>query len=102
MSAPVQLGKLPGRTLAATGGTGQNVNSRLFYVHDAHIHTLFLVDTGSEVRVIPPTTADHRRSPNSLTLMAVNTTPIRTYGKRSITLNSSTLMSRRLSSVQTF
>ena len=87
MSAAVQLGKLPGRTLAATGGTGQIVNRRLFCVHDSHTHTRFLVDTGSEVSVIPPTTADRRRSPDSLTLMAVKATPIRTYGKRSITLN---------------
>ena len=36
---------------------------------------------------IPPTHADRRHSPDKLTLMAVNNTPIRTYGKRSLTLN---------------
>ena len=36
---------------------------------------------------IPPSPADRRRSPDKLTLMAVNETPIRTYGKRSLTLN---------------
>ena len=57
------------------------------YVSDAHTHTQFLVDTGSEVSAIPPTPADRSCSPDPLTLMAVNHTPIRTYGKRSFTLN---------------
>ncbi len=55
--------------------------SRLFFVSDAHTNTQFLVDTGSEVSVIPPTPTDRRCS------LAVNDTPIRTYGKRSLTLN---------------
>ncbi len=54
---------------------------------DAHTHTQFLVDTGSEVSAIPPTLADRRRTPDPLTLMAVNDTPINTYGRRSLTLN---------------
>ena len=80
------MGKRPGRTLAATGVSGPT-HSRLFFVSDAHTNTRFLVDTGSEVSVIPPTPADRRCSPDPLTLMAVNHTPIRTYGKRSLTLN---------------
>ena len=59
----------------------------LFYVFDVHSHTRFLVDTGSEVSVVPPSLSDHRRSPDPLTLMAVNNTHIRTYGKRSLILN---------------
>ena len=47
-------------------------------------HTYFLVDTGSEVSAIPPSLTDPA---DKLTLMAVNDTPIRTYGKRSLTLN---------------
>ena len=86
MQRPVWLGKRPGRTLAATGVPGPPT-SRLFHVLDPHTHTQFLVDTGSEVSAIPPSPADRRRSPDSLTLMAVNDTPIRTYGKRSLTLN---------------
>ena len=81
----MQLGKLSGRTLVATSVTGPPY-SRLFFVSDAHTNTRFLVDTGSEVSVIPPTPTDRRSSPESLTLMAVNNTPIRTYGKRSLTL----------------
>ena len=49
--------------------------------------TRFLVDTGSEVSAIPPSPPDCRHSPDKLTLMAMNDTPIRTYGKRSLTLN---------------
>ncbi len=82
----MQLGKLPGRTLAATGVPGPPL-SRLFFVSDRNTHARFLVDTGSEVSVIPPSPTDRRRSPDELTLMAVNDTPIRTYGKRSLTLN---------------
>ena len=37
--------------------------------------------------VIPPTPTDRRRSPDPLTLAAVNNTSIRTYGQRSLTLD---------------
>ena len=90
MPGALQLGKRLGRTLAATGVSGPpqpSSSSRLFFVRDTHMHTCFLVDTGSEVSAIPPTHADRRHSPDKLTLMAVNNTPIRTYGKRSLTLN---------------
>ena len=86
MQGTLQLGKLPGRTLAATGVAGPN-SSHLFHVHDTNTHTRFLIDTGSEVSILPPSTADRRRPPDKLALMAVNNTPIATYGKRSLTLN---------------
>ena len=71
----MQLGKLLGRTLSATGVPGHSL-SRLFFVRDAHTNTNFLIDTGSEVSVIPPTPADRRRSPDPLALTAVNNTSI--------------------------
>ena len=86
MSTTLQLGKRIGRTLAATATSGL-IASRLFYVRDTHTNTRFLVDTGSEVSVIPPTIADHRHSYDALTLTAVNNTSIHTYGRRSLTLN---------------
>ena len=86
MQRPVRLGKHPGRTLAATG-VPVPPTSHLFHVLDPHTRTQFLVDTGSEVSAIPPSPADRRRSPDSLTLMAVNDTPICTYRKHSLTLN---------------
>ena len=69
----------------ATGSSGPTY-SRLFFVSDRTTHTRFLVDTGSEVSVIPPSRTDQHTS-DTLTLTAVNNTPIRTYGKRSLTLN---------------
>ena len=86
MQRPLHLGKRPGQSLAATGVTSP-VLSRLFYVSDVHTHTSFLIDTGSEVSAIPPSVSDRRCSPDALTLSAVNNTPIRTCGKRSLTLN---------------
>ena len=71
-------------------GAGGLSSSRLFCVTDAHTQTRFLVDTASEVSAIPPSFSDHTQTPdkpNKLTLMAVNDTPIRTYSKRSLTLN---------------
>ena len=83
---PLHLGKCPGRSPAVTGVIGP-VLSRLFYVSDVHTHTSFLIDTGSEVSAIPPSVSDRQSSPDALTLSAVNNTPIRTYGKQSLTLN---------------
>ena len=62
-------------------------NKSPIFVRDAHTNKHFLVDTGSEVSVIPPTVTDRRRSPDALSLTAVNNTSIRTYGQRSLTLN---------------
>lgn len=46
----------------------------------------FLVDTGAQVSVIPPTHAD-RSKIQGLSLSAVNRTAIATFGTRSLTLN---------------
>ncbi len=76
----------------ATGETprpdpGLIPTSRLFYVTDTHTDTRFLVDTGSEVSVILLTLSKRKSPPDKLTLIAVNSTPITTYGKQSLTLN---------------
>ena len=78
-------GKLSGHTLVATSDASHSSNRLLFYVTDAHTHTRFLVDTGSEVTVIPSPFSNH--TPDKLTLTAVNVTPISIYGKQSLTLN---------------
>ena len=62
----MQLGKRVGRTVAATDATGLN-SSRLFYVRDRHNNTCFLIDPH--------------------TLVAVNNSPVRTYGQCSFILN---------------
>lgn len=46
----------------------------------------FLVDTGAEVSVIPPSTAEHRLGQVGPTLQAANSTAITTFGSRSLTL----------------
>ncbi len=84
MSTPLRLGKLFGQSLAATSVSGPD-KSRLFYVNDKGTNSSFLVDTGSEISAIPPYPAERLRSPDPLLLMA--DTSIRTYGKRSLTLN---------------
>ena len=41
----------------------------------------------SEVSVLSPSSSDRKHKTDKLTLLAVNDTPISTYGKRSLTLN---------------
>ena len=64
-----------------------HTQSRLFYVADKVTGIRFLVDTGSEVSVIPPSSSDRRHPSDKFALTAVNNTSIATYGKRSLTLN---------------
>ena len=86
MQGDMQLGNLPGRTLAATNAPSLCPSS-LFFINDLHTHTPLLVDTGSEVSVIPPSSTARKHPPDKLPLAAVNDTPIRTYDKNSLTLN---------------
>ena len=46
-------GKREGQSLVATGATGRS-HSRLFYIKDRTSGLRFLVDTGAEVSVLPP------------------------------------------------
>ena len=80
------VGKRPDPSLAATSVTGFPT-SRLFYVTDRTTSVQYLVDTGAEVSVIPPSHSDQPRQPEHFTLQAVNNTSIKTYGKRSPTLD---------------
>ena len=79
------LGKREGQYVEATDVTGLN-SSRLFHITDRRSGLRFLIDTGAQVSVIPPSPAD-RNTPSTLTLQAVNNTRIRTYGTRSLALN---------------
>jgi len=69
----------------ATNATGL-LPSRLFYIIDSNHNYRFLVDTGAEVSVVPPSPAE-RKHQNGFNLLAVNGSGIATYGKRSLTLN---------------
>ena len=71
----------------ATSPTGEPHKSRLFFITDKTSGVRFLVDTGADVSVIPPSTAERRSSPTKLKLQAANQSSITTYGERSLTLN---------------
>ena len=60
--------------------------SRLLFVVDTLSSTRFLVDTGAQVSVIPPSPQE-KKSPSALTLQAANKTTISTYRTHSRTLN---------------
>ena len=79
-------GKRPVQPLMVTSVTGQQP-SRLFQVTDSHTGLHFLVDTGVEISVIPPSTSDHKHHKDSFSLQVVNNTSIATYGTQLRTLN---------------
>ena len=60
---------------------------RLLHVTDKTSGVRFLVDTGAEVSVVPPSHVEHKRSQQTFTLQAVNNTAITTYGCKSLTLD---------------
>ncbi|BHF85288.1 hypothetical protein SprV_1002845100 [Sparganum proliferum] len=72
--------KLLGRRVNAAELSG-NSTGRIFYVRR------FLVDTGAQISVIPPTPADRRCPNRGLYLQAVNSSPIATFGFLSLSLD---------------
>ncbi len=79
-------GKRPGQPLVAESVAG-HISNRLFFVTDRQTGTRFLVDTGAEVSVIPPSRMERKRKQADQTLQAANNTVIATYGTRSLTLD---------------
>lgn len=69
---------------AATTG-GSSPPCRMF-VLDRTSNTKFLIDTGADISVIPPTHLDKRRA-NNYHLYAANHGTIQTYGERALNLN---------------
>lgn len=78
-------GKRQGQYVDAADITGLTPSCLLFFV-DTLSSTRFLVDTGAQVSVIPPSPQE-KKSPSALTLQAANKTTISTYRTRSRTLN---------------
>ena len=78
--------KRAGQSLAATSVSGL-AQSRLFHDSDTTSGTRFLVDTGSEVSVIPPSHTERKHKQDNFTVQAVNSTTISTYGTCSLTLD---------------
>ena len=78
--------KRSGQPLVATNASGR-YTCRLLHITDRMNKLTFLVDTGAQVSVLPPTRTDRLRKQEGFTLSAVNGTAIATYGTRSLTLN---------------
>ena len=88
MQTPLFAGrKLQDQMLMATSIPGPFFSSRLFFVIDRVTDIRFLVDTGAEVSVIPPSPADHVRQLDGLVLRAAYDSIINTFGTRSHTLD---------------
>ena len=80
--------KLPGQQLAAASVASPSHQDRLFYVRDCSSSLRFLVDTGAEVSVVPPSRAERcLASPGKFRLQAINGSDIATFGVRSLTLD---------------
>ncbi len=69
----------------ATSGSGL-YTCRLLHITDRSNHLTFLVDTGAQISVLPPTHTDRLRKQEGRNLSAVNGTGIATYGTHSLTL----------------
>nr|VZI42314.1 unnamed protein product [Spirometra erinaceieuropaei] len=63
-----------------------NVHTRRLFLWDRIAGAKFLVDSGAEVSVVPPTPAE-RKTRSSFCLTAANNSSIPTFGQRSITLD---------------
>ncbi|BHF76420.1 hypothetical protein SprV_0501951800 [Sparganum proliferum] len=71
----------------ATVFSGPPSSGRTFCVCDKVTRRRFLVDTGAQISVVPPTPVDRHCPSPGLHLQAANCSPISTFGSRSLTLN---------------
>ncbi|XP_064469558.1 uncharacterized protein LOC135384277 [Ornithodoros turicata] len=85
-SAVLLDGKLGGQSIAAAYDSGPPA-SHLFFITDRVAGHRFLVDTGAEVSLVPPTRADRVHGKSSATLQAVNASSISTFGLRSLAID---------------
>ena len=81
-----KIGKHSGQSLAATSVTG-HPTSRLLFLTNSNSGRRFLIDTGAEVSVIPPSAVDRKNKQDLPALQAVNGSSIATFGTRSLTLD---------------
>lgn len=81
------FGKRDGHSLKAANIESPTSSNRLFYVTDRSTKVRYLVDTGAEVSVVPPTSEDRRYRQETPPLQAVNGSTIKAYGEKSLTLN---------------
>ena len=76
-------GKQPCRSLGATTDL-RTKPSRLLTFTDSVSRLSYLIDTGAEISVLPPSTDDRRHPSSGLKLQGANGFAIRTYGERSV------------------
>jgi len=82
---PPQHKKLESKPVEAATGCASTTN-RLF-VTDITSKLKYLVDSGADISVVPPSNTDKQQRSNTLKLYAANGTAINTYGMKTITLN---------------
>ena len=71
----------------ATSIAGLPHPGHFFYICDHNSNTRFLVDTGAEVSIIPPTREEQLHPQCAFSLQGFDGSHITTYGVRSCTLN---------------
>ncbi|GFS98869.1 hypothetical protein TNCV_3528521 [Trichonephila clavipes] len=74
------------RGVNATTFSQPHISRRLF-IKDKSSNTAFLIDTGSDVSVLPASLSEKRKGNSIQQLSAANTSPINVYGKRLLTLD---------------
>ncbi|GFT30745.1 transposon Tf2-9 polyprotein [Trichonephila clavipes] len=74
------------RGVIATTFSQPHISRRLF-IKDKSSNTAFLIDTGSDVSVLPASISEKRKGNSIQQLSAANTSPINVYGKRLLTLD---------------
>lgn len=67
-------------------GVSEISNCRLIVIDSCSTKRQYLVDTGAEISVVPPTSSE-KKFKTDFKLYAANATPIETYGKKTINLN---------------
>ncbi|GFQ65723.1 transposon Tf2-6 polyprotein, partial [Trichonephila clavata] len=78
--------KLTQRGVIATTFSQPHISRRRF-IKDKSSNIAFLIDTGSDVSVLPASISDKRKGNSIQQLSAANTSPINVYGKRLFTLD---------------
>ena len=86
METPSSGGKLAQPARVETVAPGLTKSKRL-HIRDRSSNMVFLIDTGSDISLIPATKDVLRTRPNDLTLFAANNSRVPTFGDKRLTLN---------------
>ncbi|CAE1232971.1 unnamed protein product [Acanthosepion pharaonis] len=72
--------------LKAASTVGTHITNRLFYIKNRNSNMSFLIDTGAQLSVVPPS-LNFTKTNSSVTLRAANGTNIKTFGEQSLPLD---------------